>query len=62
MILTGFVLGKFTLGELFKDPISYIISAVRLMVMPLIFAGTLYLLGVRGLLFAIPVIISVRRI
>jgi predicted permease len=58
MILTGFVLGKFKLGELFKDPISYIISAVRLIVMPLIFAGALYLMGARGLLFAIPVIIT----
>lgn len=58
MILTGFVLGKFKLGELFKDPVSYLISSVRLIIMPLIFAIALYLLGVKGLLFAIPVIIT----
>lgn len=58
MILTGFVLGKFTLGQLFKDSVSYLISGIRLIVMPLIFAVILYLLGVKDLLFAIPVIIT----
>lgn len=58
MILTGFVLGKFSLSELFKDGASYIISGVRLIFMPLIFACALYLLGARGILFQIPVIIT----
>lgn len=58
MILTGFVLGKFTLKELFKSPVSYIVSALRLIFMPALFACVLYLLGVKGMLFAIPVIIA----
>lgn len=58
MILTGFVLGKFSLKELFKNPVSYIVSALRLIFMPGLFIGVLYLLGVKQMLFAIPVIIT----
>lgn len=58
MLLTGFVLGKFKVGTLFKSPLAYLVSAVRLIAVPLIFGGVLLLLGVRGYLLAIPVIIS----
>ena len=58
MLLTGFVLGSFSLKDLFKSPVSYLIGVLRLMLMPAITATVLYFLGVRGLLFAIPVIIT----
>ncbi len=58
MILSGFVLGKFTLKELFKSPISYIVSALRLIFMPALFIIVLYILGIKEMLFAIPVIIT----
>lgn len=57
MLLTGFVLGKFPLKELFKSPLSYVVSFVRLVLIAVICAGFLYVVGVRGILFAIPVII-----
>lgn len=57
MLLTGFVLGKFSLKELFKSPLSYIVSFVRLALIAVICATILYFSGVRGLLFILPVII-----
>jgi predicted permease len=58
MLLTGIVLGKFSVGQLFKSPRAYLISSVRLVLMPAITIGVLMLLGAKGLLFAIPVIIT----
>ena len=58
MLLTGVVLGKFTVGSLFKSPFAYLVSAVRLLAVPLIFGGVLLLFRVRGLLLAIPVILT----
>ena len=57
MLLTGFVLGKFSLKDLFKSPLAYVVALVRLAAISVICAGLLYFLGVRGMLFAIPVII-----
>ena len=57
MLLTGFVLGKFSLKELFKSPLSYLISFIRLLLIATLCATFLYLLGVRGILLALPVII-----
>lgn len=55
MLLAGFVLGGFPLKELFKGSRSYIMSAIRLVGIPAVFGGILFLLGVRGMYLALPV-------
>ena len=57
MLLTGLVLGNFPLKELFKSPLAYLISFVRLAVIASCCFLLLYFVGVRGILFAIPIII-----
>lgn len=57
MLLTGLVLGSFPLKELFKSPLAYLISFVRLAVIASCCFLLLYFVGVRGILFAIPIII-----
>lgn len=58
MILTGFVLTAFSPAELFKSITAYAASLVRLVVIPAIFACTLWLIGLRGENYVLPVIIS----
>lgn len=55
MLLAGFVLGGFPLKELFKGGRSYMMSAIRLVGIPAVFGGILYLLGVRGMYLALPI-------
>ena len=57
MLLAGFVLGGFPLKELFKGGRSYMMSAIRLVGIPALFGAVLFLLGVRGMYLALPVMI-----
>lgn len=45
MILTGFVVGGFHLPDLLKIKKVYFVSVLRLLVLPLVFAGLVWLLG-----------------
>ena len=45
MIMTGFVLGSLNFKQIFTSARAYAVSAVRLVVIPLIFIGALLLLG-----------------
>ena len=57
MLLAGFVLGGFPLGELLKGARSYWMSAIRLVGIPLLTGAVLLALGVRGMYLALPVMI-----
>lgn len=57
MLLAGFVLGGFPLKELFKSGRAYMMSAIRLVGLPALVGGALFLLGVRGMYLALPVMI-----
>ena len=57
MLLAGFVLGGFPLKDLFKGGRSYMMSAFRLVGIPALVGGVLFLLGVRGMYLALPVMI-----
>lgn len=57
MLLAGFVLGGFPLKDLFKGGRSYMMSAFRLVGIPALIGGVLFLLGVRGMYLALPVMI-----
>ena len=46
MIMTGFVLGSLRFDQIFKSARAYLVSAVRLVIIPLIFICGLLLLGV----------------
>ena len=48
MLMTGIVISSCKLSEIFKRKSSYIISFIKLVVMPVLFTGILYLLGIRG--------------
>lgn len=54
MVLAGFVLGKMPLKKLLSGWKSYIFALVRLLVIPLIFGIPMYLLGLRGNMLLIP--------
>lgn len=58
MVLTGFVLAGESLKKMFLNPKIYITSGLRLLGLPLILLILLYLLGIRGLKLAIPVLIT----
>lgn len=45
MILTGFVVGGFHLPDLLKIKKVYLVSVLRLLVLPLVFAGLVWLMG-----------------
>ena len=45
MLLTGITISQFDLKELFKDKRSYLITAVRLIAVPLVICGALNLIG-----------------
>lgn len=55
MLLAGFLLGGFPLKKLFTNFRSYWLSAIRLVGIPVVFGGVLYLLGARGLWLLLPV-------
>ena len=57
MLLAGFVLGGFPLKDLFKGGRSYMMSAIRLVGIPALVGGVLFLLGIRGMYLALPVMI-----
>lgn len=57
MLLAGFVLGGFPLKDLFKGSRSYMMSAIRLVGIPALVGGILFLLGVRGMYLVLPVMI-----
>jgi len=44
MVLTGFIIGDYNLTELLKNKKIYLVSALRLIVLPLLIIGVLYLL------------------
>lgn len=48
MLLTGMILSKSKLSATFGRPLSYVISLFRLLIIPAVLVGTLYLLGIRG--------------
>ena len=58
MILTGFVLAAFPITELFTSPTAYHATAVRLIAVPVVFAIALWLVGLRGEHYLIPVMIA----
>lgn len=58
MLLAGFVLGSFPLRDLFRGRRAYLISGIRLVLIPAVVGGVLLLLGVRGMYLALPVIVS----
>jgi len=57
MLLAGFVLGGFSLKDLFKGGRSYMMSGLRLVGIPALVGGVLFLLGIRGMYLALPVMI-----
>lgn len=58
MLLAGFMLGKFPLRELLTGWRSYVYSAIRLIGIPLIFAGILLLCGMKGQYLMLPLLIA----
>ena len=48
MILTGMVIGKLMISDMFKDYKTYIITALRLFLLPLAGMLVFWLLGIRG--------------
>ena len=58
MLLTGFVLAAYPLGRLFVSIQSYIISFIRLLVIPFFVGLVLWMVGMRNESLMIPVIIS----
>lgn len=57
MLLAGFVLGGFPLKDLFKGGRSYMMSAFRLVGIPALVGGVLFLLGIRGMYLALPIMV-----
>ena len=57
MLLAGFVLGGFPLKDLFKGGRSYMMSGIRLLGIPALVGGVLFLLGVREMYLTLPVMI-----
>ena len=58
MLLAGFMMGKFPLSDLLKGWRPYIYSAVRLIVVPLIFGAVLLLLGMKGQFLMLPLLVA----
>ena len=58
MLLAGFMLGKFPLKKLLTGWRPYILSAVRLIGLPLIFGSVLWLSGVKGIYLLLPLVVS----
>lgn len=58
MLLAGFMLGKFRLKELLTGWRPYAYSAIRLVVIPLIFGAVLMLLGLKGQFLMMPLLVA----
>ena len=58
MIMTGFVLGSLKFKQIFSSARAYVVAAVRLVVIPLIFGAALLALGAKGELMIIPLFIA----
>jgi len=58
MIMTGFVLGSLKFKQIFSSARAYIVAAVRLIAIPLIFGAALLALGAKGELMIIPLFIA----
>lgn len=58
MLLAGFMLGKFPLNKLLTGIRPYCLSAVRLLLVPLIFGAILWFAGIRGLYLMLPLLIT----
>lgn len=54
MLLAGFVLGAYPLKQLLSGTHSWLCGAIRLLAIPALFVGALYLLGARGMYLLIP--------
>ncbi len=48
MLIGGFLLGKFSPKKLISSSRAYLLSAIRMLAIPLVFGGLLYLVGIRG--------------
>ena len=57
MLLMGFILGKLRITEAFTDGRSYIMSLIRMVVIPGIFGVAMYCIGLRGIYFLIPLLV-----
>lgn len=57
MLLAGFVLGGFSLKGLFQGGRSYLMSAIRLIGIPALVGGILFVLGLRDMYLVLPVMI-----
>lgn len=57
MLLMGFILGKLHITEAFKDGRSYIMSLIRMIVIPGIFGVAMYFIGLRGIYLLIPLLV-----
>ena len=58
MLLAGFMLGKFPLKDLLTGWRPYVYSAIRLIGIPLIFGVVLFLLGMKGQYFMLPLLVA----
>ena len=58
MLLAGFLLGKFRLGEMVRGWRPYVYSGIRMVAIPLIFGTVLVLLGVKGQYLMLPLLIA----
>ncbi len=58
MLLAGFMLGKFPLKQLFSSGRAYWLTAIRMVGIPAILGGALYLCGVRGEYLFLPLVFS----
>jgi len=58
MVLVGSILGELPAGEIFSDFKLWLLSFIRLIILPALTLGALILLGVKGYLLAIPVILA----
>ena len=55
--LAGLVLAKRKFSDMVKNPVVYVVSLLRLVVIPLALWGILYLCGVRGNALSVPVLV-----
>lgn len=58
MILTGFLLGRFPIRNLLSSIRAYWLSAIRMLAVPVVFGIVLYVCGLRGEYFLLPLLIS----
>ena len=56
MLLAGFMLGKFSLKQLFSGVRPYFLTAIRMLGIPLFFGVILYLCGIRNLYLFLPLV------